>query len=265
MASHSYWGFIAYPKAGSGNGVSLAEVEMRGSVGGVDLCSGGSAVGSGSSPAANAFDNDLATIWYNGAAPSGALLAYSFASPVEVVEMAVWLAGSGTSNPGATSGPNNLAVVYSDDGVAWKFTASSAATNTFTSGDSLVFPVSDAPLNPKTADSPLRLLGAATPAANWKVGPNPPILLRDTINGGFGQIIGTVKEKATPTNVPLRRKVRLFHELSGRFLRETWSDDAGNYAFTGIDPTQRYTVVSYDYLQNYRAVIADNILPEVMA
>ena len=120
-------------------------------------------------------------------------------------------------------------------------------------------------LNPKTADSPQRLLGTAPPAANWKVGSNPPILLRDRIDGGFGQIVGTVKEKSTPTNVPLRRKVRLFHELSGRFLRETWSDGAGNYAFTDIDPTQRYTVVSYDYLQNYRAVIADNILPEVMA
>lgn len=89
--------------------------------------------------------------------------------------------------------------------------------------------------------------------------------LLDLYDGGRGQIVGTVREKSTPTNVPLRRKVRLFHELSGRFIRETWSDDAGNYAFTGIDPTQRYTVVSYDYLQNYRAVIADNILPEVMA
>lgn len=89
--------------------------------------------------------------------------------------------------------------------------------------------------------------------------------LLDLYDGGRGQIVGTVKEKSTPTNVPLRRKVRLFHEFSGRFVRETWSDDAGNYAFTGIDPTQRYTVVSYDYLQNYRAVIADNILPEVMA
>lgn len=119
-------------------------------------------------------------------------------------------------------------------------------------------------LNAKLADAPLRLLGAAPTATNFKLAQHP-MLLRDRIDGGFGQIVGTVKEKSTPTNVPLRRKVRLFHELSGRFLRETWSDDAGNYAFTGIDPTQRYTVVSYDYLQNYRAVIADNILPEVMA
>ena len=81
----------------------------------------------------------------------------------------------------------------------------------------------------------------------------------------FGRIVGTVKEKASPVNAPLRRKVRLFHEFSGRFIRETWSNDAGDYEFAGIDPTRRYTVVSYDYLQNYRAVIADNILPEVMA
>ena len=31
-----------------------------------------------------------------------------------------------------------------------------------------------------------------------------------------------------------------------------------------IDPSQRYTVVSYDYKQMYRAVIADNLRPEMM-
>lgn len=111
---------------------------------------------------------------------------------------------------------------------------------------------------------PLLVYAIESQPLNWQthVGAN---FVRDMADGGRGQIVGTVKEKSTPTNVPLRRKVRLFHELSGRFIRETWSDDTGNYAFTGIDPTQRYTVVSYDYLQNYRAVIADNILPEVMA
>jgi hypothetical protein len=55
------------------------------------------------------------------------------------------------------------------------------------------------------------------------------------------------------------------HQFSGRFVREMWSDPTtGAYAFENIDATQKYTVVSYDYTQNYRAVIGDNITPEPM-
>lgn len=112
-------------------------------------------------------------------------------------------------------------------------------------------------------DGPLAIFQFEPIPVNAKLAQSP-LLVRDTIDGGTGIIVGTVKEKATPSNLPLRRKVRLFHEFSGRFVRETWSNDAGDYVFTGIDRTQRYTVVSYDYLNNYRAVIADNILPEAM-
>ena len=34
--------------------------------------------------------------------------------------------------------------------------------------------------------------------------------------------------------------------------------------FEVIDPTQRYTVVSYDHKHLYRAVIADNLQPQLM-
>ena len=56
-----------------------------------------------------------------------------------------------------------------------------------------------------------------------------------------------------------------FGRFGGRFVAETWSDAAGAYAFEGLDLTQRYSVVAYDYAANYRAVIADNIQPEQMA
>lgn len=89
-----------------------------------------------------------------------------------------------------------------------------------------------------------------------------PAARRDTYFGGTGKIYGTVKVKGTP-DLPLARKVQLLHERSHAIVAETWSDAAGNYQFTGIDPTQRYTVVSYDHEHMYRAVIADNLTPEV--
>lgn len=118
-------------------------------------------------------------------------------------------------------------------------------------------------LSAKVGATPLGLVASAQPAVNWSTLPQPRFLL-DRHDGGFGQITGVVEEKALPTDRPLARRVRLFHEVSGRFIRETWSNASGAYAFTGIDPTQRYTVVAYDHLGNHRAVIADNILPEAM-
>jgi hypothetical protein len=84
--------------------------------------------------------------------------------------------------------------------------------------------------------------------------------------GGHGFIAGTVKERGTPglPDRPLARRVQLISENTNLLVAETWSDAAGNYRFEHIDPTQRYTVVSYDHQRLYRAVIADNLVPENM-
>ena len=80
---------------------------------------------------------------------------------------------------------------------------------------------------------------------------------------GHGFIVGTVKEKGQPDQ-PLVRRVQLISENTRVLVAETWSDTGGNYRFELLDPAQRYTVVSYDHKQMYRAVIADNLRPEMM-
>jgi hypothetical protein len=90
----------------------------------------------------------------------------------------------------------------------------------------------------------------------------PAVKFSDPIYGGKHQIVGTVKEKSTPTNKPLPRRVVLIDERAQLAVRETWSDAAGNYQFYGIRGDLRYTVISYDYSGTYRAVIADNVTPE---
>lgn len=82
--------------------------------------------------------------------------------------------------------------------------------------------------------------------------------------GGHGFIAGTVKERGTPglPDRPLARRVQLISENTNLLVAETWSDAVGTYRFEHIDPTQRYTVVSYDHQRLYRAVIADNLVPE---
>lgn len=81
----------------------------------------------------------------------------------------------------------------------------------------------------------------------------------DAYNGGLGTITGTVKEKNTPANTPLRRRVLLIDEASRMTIRETWSDPVtGVFEFRGIKQGVKYSTISYDHLHNYRAVIADN-------
>ena len=81
--------------------------------------------------------------------------------------------------------------------------------------------------------------------------------------GGAGLITGTVKEKGQPDQ-PLVRQVLLYSENTHTLVADVWSDAEGNYRFERIDPKQRYTVISTDYQQMYRAVIADNLRPEAM-
>lgn len=81
--------------------------------------------------------------------------------------------------------------------------------------------------------------------------------------GGGGKITGTVKEKGQPDH-PLVRQVLLYSENAHTLVATTWSDVTGNYRFEHLDPTQRYTVISHDYRQMYRAVIADNLKPDLM-
>jgi hypothetical protein len=89
---------------------------------------------------------------------------------------------------------------------------------------------------------------------------------RDVYFAGDGVILGTVKEQGSPSNVPLRRKVLLLDETTNLIVREVWSDAVtGAYSFANIDRSRRYTVITYDYLRNYRAVIADNLVASVAA
>ena len=86
---------------------------------------------------------------------------------------------------------------------------------------------------------------------------------KDIHFSGHGFIAGTVKEKGQPDQ-PLVRRVQLISENTRVLVAETWSDPTGAYRFDLIDLSQRYTVVSYDHKQMYRAVIADNLRPEMM-
>lgn len=87
----------------------------------------------------------------------------------------------------------------------------------------------------------------------------------DIYDGGRGRITGTVKEKNTPANTPLKRRVVLLSMPGSRAIRETWSDPVTSvYTFDDVAMDRVYTVVSYDHTGIYRGVVADNLTPELM-
>lgn len=85
---------------------------------------------------------------------------------------------------------------------------------------------------------------------------------RNAYQGGQGRITGTVKIKGSP-NQPVQRRVRLIDEFTGLMVREAFSDPVtGAYEFLYVSQDHKYTVVSYDWANNFRAVLADNITAE---
>ena len=82
---------------------------------------------------------------------------------------------------------------------------------------------------------------------------------------GRGRVAGTVKERGTPTNTPVYRKVRLIRERDGLLIRELWSNPVtGAYSFDYVDELQTFTVLSYYHTGAFRAVVADGQIPELM-
>lgn len=123
---HEYWGVLygepefiqhksdytydSYP------GVSVSEVEFRSSIGGSNLCVGGISVRYNlNNIGVDGFDGITnSTVTRNG---YGEGLAYRFPDKVLPIELAVWAKGS--SDLSQSGAPNQLVVVYSDDGEVW--------------------------------------------------------------------------------------------------------------------------------------------------
>lgn len=88
-------------------------------------------------------------------------------------------------------------------------------------------------------------------------------LLKDFNNGGNYTVSGTVRESASPTDLPVQRRVRLHRKNDGSLIREVFSNPDGSYAFNYIQNTSYY-VVAFDHTGNYNAVIKDSITPELI-
>lgn len=78
--------------------------------------------------------------------------------------------------------------------------------------------------------------------------------------GTYSTPVGSTKNTGTPDDMPVRRRVRLHDQPTGRPLREVWSDaDTGAYVFTGIRAGV-YFVMSTDHTGVYNGEITTDIV-----
>jgi len=88
-------------------------------------------------------------------------------------------------------------------------------------------------------------------------------LAPDAYDGGVHRITGTTKNTGTP-ETPVRRRVRLHDQPTGRPLRELWSDaTTGAYSFDNIR-SGTYYITAFDHTGSYGGVIETDVTPEPM-
>jgi hypothetical protein len=96
------------------------------------------------------------------------------------------------------------------------------------------------------------------PVGNAGLRGNADPTFSDVQDGGTLTLAGTVRRVGDPSDVPLRRRVRLYHERDRRFIREVWSDaTTGAFAFLGLKDGGPYTAFAYDHTNAYRALVLD--------
>ena len=142
LQAHKYWRIFVWSNNGS-SAVAIGEVEMRATPGGADQCVGGTASASselsGSFPASNAFNDNGGTSFWVASTGTGEWLAYQFATPVVVQQIALTSRSDGYT----TDAPKAFCVQWSDDGDKWQFGWGPIFSSGWTAGASRTFTTPD--------------------------------------------------------------------------------------------------------------------------
>lgn len=264
LGAHTYWG--VYLGRGNGNyRAAIAGLEMRATVGGPNLCVGGTPTSEGDGFPGNAFDGNPST-WWEGLQDRLPLrtprIAYQFASPVEVAELVL----VNNSNSVMLSAWGVLA--WSDNGADWTLVAPAFGLSPDVSGSVTVSGFyEEASAASATGDGSAVLFGDWAVAAPDAPGARPAGGVANAdIHGGQCRVSGDVAIDVAgdAPDTPVRRRVRLLDQASGALMRETWSDaSTGAYTFDHVRPGA-VIVMTEDHTGVYNAVVSDAVQPVPM-
>ncbi len=119
MSAHRYWRLYNRLNNGDGSFSGLTEIQMRTTTGGANVCSGGTAISTGTiqaGSAAQCFDGDTTTTLIQWATTNSVSVGYDFGAGVtkDIVEIVVW-----PDKDSAARAFAEFDVQYSDDNSTW--------------------------------------------------------------------------------------------------------------------------------------------------
>jgi len=249
MAAHSYWRLnITTVDYGE---ISIAAIQMRGSIGGANLCSGGiaSATSTFSGTASDAFDANIATIWIGSVTCS---LIYQFSSPVNIVEYLV----AGDFNN--TQSGVNWTFDYSDNGIDWIVADTRTGLNTYNFGlNGIVFAVPAGANNYSiTGDVTVSVLPQGVmayitpPTSNWAVIHNVAMTASRICSSSDGTKIARLKSASDLIYISLNSGASWNSYSLPMSL--TWSGlDCSDDFSTIVVSGSNYIFISTDYGQTW--------------
>ena len=142
MPSSTRWR-IYITAINGGAEVGIADVTMRSSVGGSDLCSGGTPAASSfydaSYAADKAFDGNSYTNWNASSASVPAWLEYQFAGAVSIVEYSIKAPAGGAYGAGPAKTPKDFSLQYFD-GSGWVDADSQTNETSWAAGEVRTYP-----------------------------------------------------------------------------------------------------------------------------
>lgn len=268
MAAFRYWRLIT--RVPETTHVLFAEVQFRTSIGGANVISGGTASASsfeaGTNTPDHAIDGNPATDWSPSNFTPGltAWWQYDFGAGNEKDIVEVYLQSRPSLN---AYNPEVVWLARSNDGVTWENASNVYGMKGMTPGVPIVFPASAAAVVfPDGMAHTVDRLASTWPPAGPRTARALDNVSRLVLEvGGQYRIEGTVAIDDEPTDIPVRRRVRLYRRVDGFLVAETFSDAiTGAYVFTGLK-LQKYFVIAHDDESNiYNATIKDAITPELV-
>lgn len=248
MSAHVYWR-INFASPSNGNNPAICELAMHTSVGGADVCAGGTAGGTNinaSFPAANAFDGNLTGTDCQTTATSSTI-SYQFASAQAVVEYVV----TASATLAATYAPETWTFEYSDDGSTWTIAAYVRGQVSWGVSEARTFPVN---AGAETSQQLKALRPAASPGAA-NVGGS--VQLGHAPTPGPKTVSGTVTVNGTATGGLL---VRAYAKATGEFIGQATTASDGAYSIKcGVNWADVY-VIAFDPA-TFQALVYDQVVP----
>jgi hypothetical protein len=264
MAAYRYWCARGLAPRGSGANLALTELQLLDGLGArVDV---GAALSATVAPAGGALatlGDGLASgpaVWWQASQIGDLALVWDLGAGNAAAVAAIRL---GSSTP-ADVAPARLLLLASEDGQAWA-PALNVPNIDYPGDNALGDATPGEAVTVAALPALVSVRGASVADPNVvAVALLPALGGIDTDHAGRGRIVGTVMVAADPVNLPVARTVYLLTDPLSRVVAETVSDDVtGEYRFDDLNEQRRYTVVSFDPTHDKRAVIADNLAPEV--